>query len=167
MSTTWPPPMMACGCTAMSVHKNDHDGLGEDHPSCIAHDCCEVVQGPDLTGRTARCDEYGRAPRKNECDNCRGKEVCSCEKPSSLSLAFFVYRGPGSHWAEDFCKCGHINGSHPSLGGTGRYKENNYTIAKGIKPDLIPTLCENKGGSYEKRGPSEYDRYYCGCHSWD
>ena len=97
--------MLKCGCNGMATHGNEHDGLQKNHPTCIAHDCCEVISTPDFTGRTARCSGYGKTPgRRNECDKCRRDVPCSCEKPSSNNLAFFKYQ-PDKDFDEFYCGC--------------------------------------------------------------
>lgn len=87
-------PLMKCGCVSQG-----HRVLEEARiPACLVHDCIEVAdETPDLAGRTAQCTylPHGHAP-----------------KPSSLDLAFFVYRGPGSPEATDKCKCGYSRTAH-------------------------------------------------------
>jgi hypothetical protein len=58
-------------------------------------------------------------------------------------LAFFEYRGPGSRWATDYCKCGYLKVAHDE---------------KRIRCMV---------GGFTPRGPSERDGHYCGCHGWD
>jgi hypothetical protein len=122
-------PMMKCGCAAQGV-LTAKGGVKIDPPipSCLVHDCYEVASAPpDLTGRVANC-VYGDHARK----------------PSDPeNLAFFEYRGPGSKWATDYCKCGYTKGAHD-------------------KPNI-----KCKFGGFTERGPHERDVYYCGCHGWD
>lgn len=94
--------MLKCGCTGMATHHNAHDGLEPDHPSCIVHECCEVAETPDLSGRMARCIYYGKDVYKSECDDCRG--LCGCEKKSSINLAFFEYH-PEEKYDRYYCGC--------------------------------------------------------------
>lgn len=100
-------PMMACGHAANAKHMNK--STGEWEPSCVIcfgdPRALQVIEKPDLTGRTARCAHYGR-PRRH------GRGVCDGERPSDFNLAFFVYRGPGSnYWQgesdhdEYYCGC--------------------------------------------------------------
>ena len=123
-------PMMKCGCVAMSVCSS-RGGVKYDPPipSCITHDCFEVAEGPDLSGRTAQCSYFpkGHAP-----------------KPSSLDLAFFVFKGDGSMESKERCVCGY------------------YEIAHKKRP-----LKELKCSGFRPHGPFEFDEYYCGCHGWD
>jgi hypothetical protein len=64
--------LMACGCSANATCK--------EQPCCAIHGCLDVAgELPNLEGRKARC-AYG----------------CNHNVASSLSLAFFQYRGPGS-----------------------------------------------------------------------
>jgi len=148
-------PIMKCGCAAQATCAS-MDGIKYDPqiPACLVHDCIEIAEKqPDLTGRKSRCAYFGKPTRNCECnyDGCR-EGICNCEQPSSPNLPFFEYHGPGSHWAKDFCKCGFILG--PAHGF--------YTNGK---PN--PSSCIAKGGTPEPRGPSEFDKFYCGCHGWD
>ena len=97
---------LSCGCSATTTHSGAHDGLLPNHPSCFSHDCCEVVEPPDLTGRQARCSEYGRPTGQgnmsSECRDC--KDVCMHELPSSIHLPFFTYR-PKKEFDEFYCGC--------------------------------------------------------------
>ena len=74
--------MMKCGCSAGGNHVGEHDGLPERHPCCIIHMCCEVVEVPDLIGRKARCEYYGKRVRTgsyngNCCNVCaKGSGIC-------------------------------------------------------------------------------------------
>jgi len=79
-------PMMSCGHAANSVHVLA-DGTRE--PACVICSCFEVVESPNLEGRTARCVYYGLKTHHNECRTCPRDGYCSCEKPSSVDLAFF------------------------------------------------------------------------------
>jgi hypothetical protein len=88
-------PMLKCGHTAMATHENKHDGLPANHPSCLICMCCEVVDAPELEGRTAKCTYFGRdKPRANdECNyGCYGKATCECgSQASDMGLAFFEH----------------------------------------------------------------------------
>lgn len=80
------------------------------------------------------------------------KACCSYGKhrivDSSWSLAFFEYHGPGSPSAEHQCVCGYTESAHQLEPiGTATYE----------------IRCRN----FVARGPSQYDRYYCGCRGWD
>lgn len=59
---------------------------------------------------------------------------------SSLELAFFEYTGPGSRESENICTCGYHKVAHDK-----HFRCTNF----------VP------------KGPSEFDRYYCGCEGWD
>ncbi len=124
-------PMMKCGCAAQGV-LTAKAGVKFDPPipACLIHDCYEVADSaPDLSGRMAQCSYLPS-----------GHAI----KPSDPeALAFFEYRGPGSKWATDICKCGYAKVAHDE---------------KRIK-------C--KVGGFTPRGPHERDAYYCGCHGWD
>jgi len=103
---------MKCGHTAQGTHQNEHDDLGKDHPCCLICDCCEVVKAkPDLTGRTARCDYFGREkPRRrfanDECNyGCEGQAICQCGNlPSDFGLAFFEHK-PNEKQDKFYCGC--------------------------------------------------------------
>lgn len=121
--------LMKCGCVAQGVCSSK-GGVKFDPPipSCVIHSCLEPADdAPDLAGRVAQCayTPNGHAPR-----------------PSSLDLAFFEYRGPGSPDASDLCVCGYREVAH----GKG-----NLHVCKQFTP----------------HGPYEFDKYYCGCHGWD
>lgn len=94
--------MMKCGCSAMAIHKNKHDGLSEEHPSCFIHECCEIIEPPKLESRKARCFYYGKESYKSECSNC--KKICNCERDSKIDLAFFKHI-PESEYDEFYCGC--------------------------------------------------------------
>ena len=64
---------LVCGCSALATHQGSHDGLKSGHPSCPIHDCCEIVEPPNLDGRYARCPH------------------CGTVKGSKLELPFFAY----------------------------------------------------------------------------
>lgn len=72
--------MLACGCAAMAKETKTGQWV------CGTHNCREVVEPPDLTGRMARC-------------------YCSNMVPSDINLAFFKYR-PNKVQDEFFCGCG-------------------------------------------------------------
>ena len=112
-------PLMACGCAA-NARK-----MPENIPSCVIHECTEIAKTtPSIEGRTARCS-------------------CNAQKPSSLDLAFFEYRGDGSRHATELCKCGYTEAAH--------------------KLPHISSKCQQ----FQARGPHEFDSYYCGCRGWD
>ena len=118
--------MLSCGCRANSVNMK----TGE--PSCVIHSDMpggvHPIPAPDLTGRKARC----------HCGNTRN---------SSLDLAFFEFRGPGSREGTESCKnCGYHRVAH--------------TLEIQAKNDGI---CKN----FESIGSYEFDEYYCGCDGWD
>ena len=87
-------------------------------------------QPPDLMGRLARCS-------------------CGNTKPSSVSLAFFEYLGPGSPESLEYCKCG--------------YGIKVHQLPRPLPGHLQGRLCD----TFTPRGPSEFDHYYCGCRGWD
>ena len=103
--------LMKCGHNSMAERVWSDGTRG---PACFICDCYEVDDNPPvLTGRMARCHYYGKPPRRSECNyNCIPGENCSCELPSSVTLPFFEYRGPGTnHWKgeaeydEFYCGC--------------------------------------------------------------
>jgi hypothetical protein len=86
---------MACGHSAMSVHVQGHDGLPDNHPSCVIDSVCKpAASTPSLEGRMARCGYHHDG-----------------EVPSSWGLAFFEYQGPGSYSAA-LCTCGYAKVAH-------------------------------------------------------
>ena len=110
--------LMNCGCRANASFQNK--------PCCAVHLCQEVVkEQPKLEERMAKC-AYGE----------------HAIVPSSLGLAFFEYKGPGSPYASNVCKhCRMYEIAHENGG----------------------TKCRN----FEPIGPAECDTYYCGCRGWD
>ena len=82
------PPTLTCGCTANAV-----SGL-DGHPTCVIHQCSEIVQRPDLTDRVATCSD------------------CGSMVLSSFNLPFFKYQGPGSREATEMCRCGFHQVAH-------------------------------------------------------
>jgi hypothetical protein len=80
--------MMACGCVAQGklTHRNG-EALKPPIPWCGVHQCGEIVEPPDLTGRTSRCS-YGAHD----------------ERPSSIKLPFFVHQPDKDH-DRHYCGC--------------------------------------------------------------
>lgn len=134
-------PMMKCGCAAQGV-MTAKAGVKFDTPipSCLIHDCQEIADSaPDLTGRMAEC-AYRPAGH-------------SLQPSDPEKLAFFEYRGPGSRWATDVCKCGLSRKPHDEHGG--KIPARKYA--------LVMKGC----AGFTPRGPHQYDLHYCGCHGWD
>jgi hypothetical protein len=184
-------PMMGCGHAA--------NATSNGKPCCVI--CLEdpksrqIVEGPDLTGRMAKCS-YGDTTVK-----------------SSTNLAFFKYKGDGSQESLNKCECGYWFIGHLPYW-EARIKvvrrwfkiENNEDVTSRrfhatketkdaeaeIKADffraqmgeshreetrvksveildVLPTYLP--GGRACKKftpvGPQEHDEYYCGCHGWD
>ena len=119
--------MLSCGHAANAT---DQDGK----PSCAicAFNGSKAVpvEPPDLKGRYARCG-------------------CGRTVPSTLdgSLAFFEFRGDGSHSAKDICR----NCS---------YAENAHT------PEVMQRNNALNCKDFEPHGAFEFDNYYCGCRGW-
>lgn len=87
------------------------------------------------------------AGRQARCD-C-GK-LCPSDGPApgfKGEAPFFVYRGPGSKEALDTCRCGYASVAH-----TPEVRARNRALK-----------CE----TFEARGPSEFDSFYCGCRGCD
>lgn len=204
------PVMLACGCAAFALHQNPHDGLPVNHPSCFIHECCTVVATPDLTGRHARCADYGHRLYHNECGVCgrNGTGVCQCERPSSPELPFFEYRGVGSPHATHMCRCGYLFVAHlPRWEVTIRVERRWYKIVHAVQTVTRNPHCATEAEArqigeaeaarfrrmrdpetqvheatvttvrpvpstlrctgFVAAGPQAFDRFYCGCHSWD
>lgn len=121
--------LMKCGCRANSTFKNG--------PCCAVHFCSEVAtQQPDLTGRKAKC-AYGEHGIVD----------------SSLQLAFFEYKGPGSPNASETCK-------HCRM----------HKVAHEHDPGRVdPSSVVERGQcpGFEPHGTLEMDVYYCGCRGFD
>jgi hypothetical protein len=128
------PPMMRCGHQANAV-------TGTGAPTCVI--CAGIVPGADevaapldglLKEREARCS-------------------CGALRPSTDALtgglAFFEYRGKGSHVAMDMCgNCAHARSAH---------------TGKEVRTGGRLIICSE----FKPRGPMEYDTYYCGHAGWD
>mgnify|MGYP001586838182 CR=1 FL=1 len=121
-------------------------------PACVVHDCITVAPTPNLAGRLARCDHYGRGGFRNHGPIYGGgtcsRTKCECIAPSSLELPFFEFQGESSPYALEHCGCGFAVTAH------GAY--NAFTGRPGIT-DHAPV----------PRGPASQDRFYCGCAGWD
>jgi hypothetical protein len=123
--------MMKCGHVANAVRRV----AGRDIPVCAICDGfdrrSEQVDNsaPSLEGRQARCS-------------------CGAITPSSVRLAFFEYRGPGSPRSQEQCAhCGFNESVHK--------EDTNGFVAHAKCPGFTP------------KGAYEFDSYYCGCAGWD
>ena len=102
-----PPPMMKCGHAAMATCSSKGGvTFSPPIPSCVVCDCIEIAESsPDLAGRMARCDYFGKSGWRDsgpiygggECSNLASKGGCRCLVPSNIGLPFFEYLGPGSN----------------------------------------------------------------------
>lgn len=97
-------PVMKCGCVAMAINQS-RGGI----PCCFTHDCDDIGEQPNLDGRIARCAYFGKPVKEssyngNCCNTCRRGDICRCEKPSSSSLWFFIYK-PQEEFDEYYCAC--------------------------------------------------------------
>ena len=125
-------PLMKCGHAANAVC-NAKGGVKYDPPipSCAICSCIDIA--PEFLD-----GEGSLVERKARC--C----TQASERDSSLDLAFFEYRGPGSRSALLSCKnCGYYEIAHQKEG----HKQS----------------CNH----FEPHGSWEYDRYYCGCRGWN
>lgn len=80
--------MMKCGHAANAYYVADNQEL----PSCVICDCREVVESPNLEGRTARCSYYGKRGGRNWESHFGPRPddgICRAEVPSSEQLPFF------------------------------------------------------------------------------
>lgn len=141
-------PLMACGCAATAFD------IRTGAPICAVHfdsggDVIAPVQ-PKLAGRAARCAYFGKTLndwRHASGFGCRRGEPCLCEQPSSTDLPFFEYRGPGSREALEGCAvCSILHQNKPCP---------EWRLKDVGEHDFAPL------------GPSQYDRFYCGCWGWD
>lgn len=124
-------PIMQCGHVA-----NGRMGP-EDLPVCVS--CYGIKEGADVPID----EEPSLAARVATCSL-----GCPSRRPSSTSLAFFEWRGPGSPYATEVCTCGFYKSVHdpeqrPAMGA--RFPDHEFVA----------------------RGPHEFDSYYCGCRGWD
>lgn len=129
-------PMMKCGHAA-----NATDVKG--NPCCA---CCVGIKAgaeeldtapPSLEGRMAKCS-------------------CGRTEPSSTSLAFFEYCGPGSPESINICKCGFHYVAHTKEGMANNVPSNRLTVVE-----------QGKCTGFVAHGPREFDRQYCGHAGWD
>lgn len=123
--------LMKCGHAA--------NGTRDGEPVCVI--CLGIDPGaeladatPSLEGRVARC-------------------TCGKERPSSLDLAFFAYRGPGGHGTR---RCGAV----VTRGG--------WTYRCGLmEVGHQPGRAGADHVYVDEDFSSEVDSYYCGCRGWD
>ena len=122
--------MMMCGHAANAIQSE----TGE--PVCVIcwglTELAKIVDEnpPALIGRTAKCG-------------------CGATEPSSTTLAFFDYKGPGSKSATDRCGvCPYTLVAHGEV--------NELTGRPGITDH-----------AFVPHGPYEFDAYYCGHSGWD
>lgn len=146
--------MMACGHSANATTTDEN---GNTIPCCVI--CATsvasrtIAEAPSLEGRFAKCaykspGRYGRAD-----DPAHTTGV-----PSSLSLAFFEYQGPGSSRALTMCKCGYYITAHTDAG---EYLGKHLKNADGTPNERAITH------PFDPVGPYEFDVFYCGCFGWD
>lgn len=136
-----PNVLMLCGCVAQGYAVT---ALG-NVPACVVHDCIELaltLGSPLLEGRRAECH-------------------CKTQLPSSLDLAFFVYRGPGSPVSLGCASCSLVPGSPQHQDGKCMH------VKKGLRWSENVADWEPNGKSYVARGPMLTDAFYCGCDGWD
>lgn len=100
-------PMMKCGHAAMAQHTKE-DKTTE--PSCVI--CWPDPKSLQIDSeykppenRMARCSYYGRTPKgtNHSSETCKRGEICKCEKPSDVELAFFGQRV--GEYDEYYCGC--------------------------------------------------------------
>ncbi len=123
--------LMECGHVA--------SGTDENGPACAI--CIGINPGavivkqamPGFTDRYARCS-------------------CGTIEKSSLSLAFFEFRGEGSRQAIESCKnCGYSLVAHTQE----QTRTQKNVVLRGECP------------GFEAKGAWEYDGFYCGHGGWD
>ena len=104
-----------------------------------------MIDGIDLTGRSAKC-------------------MCGRTVPSTWSLAFFEFQGPGSQWATEHCAvCGYSPQAHDPA------RPHMARVEKGGRT-RYENFMERNGGVHEftpRGGDAGHDRFYCGCRGWD
>ncbi len=97
----------------------------------------QIISTPDLTGRQARCS-------------------CGKTVPSNTNLAFFEFRGPGSRFALETCKCGYGLMAHDPEAMGQNVPSNRKTVVE-----------QGKCTGFVSRGAHEFDSYYDGHGGWD
>lgn len=188
-------PLMKCGCVAQGTCSG-RNGVVFDPPvpACVIHDCIEVCESPDLSGRVARC-----------------AYKCGSERTSSLDLAFFEYLGDGSPESQNRCKCGFFWIAHQprwrakikvirrwfaheryesvekkefhapeelksagaergadffrSMMGEHHREETRVISVEIISIEQVQNPLKCK--SFQAIGPQKFDKYYCGCEGWN
>lgn len=98
--------MMKCGCAAQGV-MTARGGVKFDPPipSCVIHDCIEIAETPNLTGRIAKCAYKGCKTNSRRSTHYGAyTEDGRSEAPSSLDLPFFEHR-PTEPFDRFYCGC--------------------------------------------------------------
>jgi len=186
---------------------------GSKVPCCITHSCTEIGEQPNLTGRKARCNYYGKSVgRNNECNYGQDHStICTCEQPSSSELPFFEFLGEGSPDSSERCKCGYMWIAHQPRWSAEievdqkwfKCPRDKHVVKKefhapeGLQRELAEQEAsfwrDRIGNKLEKDTPvfgvevksvkqipnplkckcftpigaRPFDKFYCGCHSWD
>ena len=103
-----PSVMMKCGCVAQGMlTARAGVKLSPPIPVCGVHDCTDIAEAPDLTGRTARCSyrsckQYLAKYRDTHYGELRADSRSYA--PSDLKLPFFKHK-PAEEYDEYFCGC--------------------------------------------------------------
>jgi hypothetical protein len=157
-----PRPVMECGCMGQG------DWVGPDgkrYYACVVHDLPQSamvrLEQPDLSGRRAECSYYPHGGKYGKCPLDYGrKDALEGRPPSSTSLPFFKYRGPG--YNKNHCaNCGAIYTHHYKMEND-REKFDKLHLNKTYKDKL-----EACPGFEPDLHGEQYDEYYCGCWGWD
>ena len=174
-------PLMKSGHSAQGVRHlkgKDAEILGETIPACIicagmTPDAYIVAEEPDLTGRKARCNYYGKPVKKGMYNaahclfkGCRSG-TCRCEQDSRVDLPFFEFGGWIKSAPEELQKerleVWKLTGK---LGKELKFvwdkKEKAHLEAK--REEVVKRL---KILNRELRRQATIDKFYCGCHGWD
>lgn len=146
--------MLECGHAAQGTHVQDHNGLGENHPSCAicspSDEACQPDTQVALRGRQAYCAYYKHQTGVHSTK--RGGKAQEQPQPSSSNLPFFEFTGHLSNRALSFCKnCGMHANPHMTADPAARLQ----LTKRGMCQDFTP------------HGAYEFDSYYCGCWGWD
>jgi len=138
---------LSCGCASNGLmYQKAGITYNPPIPCCTIHMCCEQVPGPDLTGRTAKCAYV-------DCDN---------DKPSSLDLPFFKYKGDTSAPGQVLLKGlrSVLLREYWHLGGSGEPKKDSTEKIKELYAQL-------QQYNHDITEAAEFDSYYCGCKGFD
>lgn len=189
--------MMACGHRAQSLGKKGGEPESRRRPACVICDCFEVDDtAPSLDGRIAKCASCGGNERPSADDLAFFEYLGPGSLESVAKCVCGLYERPHRKpWKvtigvdQNWFKRGRIEMErHATIyadteedaqqeaererermanwyGPDGGKEETRIFGARIISVAPIPRTAECK--KFVPRGPSAFDKYYCGCRGWD